>query len=630
MTETAQSQALADLRNRHLAFYIDSAHRAEEGMDGEDQTEWIEFFTSEQENFRSALRWAIDSGQADAAMELAALLTPFWLALETYTEARQWLGHVLSMPGASVGARARACSAMGETVFALGDYDESVRRSDEAARLFEEAGDAARAAVAETQQGWALWYGGKVSESGPLFESAADALRGSVRADWLESALRGLGWYQLSLGNNSGAVAFHDEGRRVLEQSGNRRWLLGHLGPHAVMYQNIGDDDAMRRVHEEALGIARELGDTRLLLFPLEWLVRIKSRAPGELAEAEELAAEWLRLAREASDPVLTSEALEAIGGIAARHGDRDRSRTVLREALDQSHRIRDVTPVNLTNRAAILAALATLDILEGRRDEARRLLDEAKPLVRLQSAGPWTGGVLLQIGRLYEYVDTGRAVATLKEALAGFQALEDKRWASVVRAATVELSIAEGRPSDALPHAKADFDKAREAGRRFEVADTGERLASLFYARGEYETARSTLNETLAGESDVTRLASLRALLAAASVDDGDVDAAERTVTDIGPDWRTLRSPRALARLLEAVGKIAAARGRPADAARMLGAAESYRRLVGMQRDTHEIASFARAIDAVRSALGETEFTTTFDAGGAIGFDDALAKALG
>jgi len=235
-----------------------------------------------------------------------------------------------------------------------------------------------------------------------------------------------------------------------------------------------------------------------------------------------------------------------------------------------------------------------------------------------------------MQVARLYEHLDAKAQVAVLREALEGFEASEDVRWAPLVQAARTELLIAEGRIAEALPEAKTNFAGAKKTGARTYITDAGSLLALLFCARGEYEPARSTLDETLAGEKDVGRLASLHTLLAAVSADQGAIDDAERSVTNIGPEWRRLRSPRSVAHLLEAVGKIAAGRGRPGDAARMLGAAESYRRRVGVQRDTHELAAFARALDAARSALGEDEFSAAFDGGGALAFDEALTEALG
>src|SRR5918999_182861 len=124
MTDAAvTSDPLADLRNRHLAFYLDAARRGYAGLEAdEDQTPWIDLLASEQENFRSALRWCIDSGQA------------------------------------------KACLAMAEVLWSVGEYEESVRRADEAARLAADAGDSELAAKATTRSGWSLWYAGKIAE----------------------------------------------------------------------------------------------------------------------------------------------------------------------------------------------------------------------------------------------------------------------------------------------------------------------------------------------------------------------------------------------------------------------------------------------------------------------------------
>lgn len=110
--------------------------------------------------------------------------------------------------------------------------------------------------------------------------------------------------------------------------------------------------------------------------------------------------------------------------------------------------------------------------------------------------------------------------------------------------------------------------------------------IVQLFDALGDRVGARLPdyeLEAALLYAAESVRLrANLRELLAAACIAAGDAEAAERYITELGSERHAIQSPRARPRLLESAAKVAAARERWADAAGLLGAAESYRQLVG------------------------------------------------
>ena len=67
-----------ELRNRHLAYFIDLAEKGDEEMHGPNQTEWLNRFNTMSDNLRAALEWALKSGGDMKAERLLFALRDLW------------------------------------------------------------------------------------------------------------------------------------------------------------------------------------------------------------------------------------------------------------------------------------------------------------------------------------------------------------------------------------------------------------------------------------------------------------------------------------------------------------------------------------------------------------------------
>lgn len=90
----------AEIRNWHLAYFLDLAGQADHALRGSDQAEWLNRLNSMHDNLRVALDWAIETGQTEKALQLARNLWWFWSKRSEFNEGRQWLKRVLAMPNA--------------------------------------------------------------------------------------------------------------------------------------------------------------------------------------------------------------------------------------------------------------------------------------------------------------------------------------------------------------------------------------------------------------------------------------------------------------------------------------------------------------------------------------------------
>ena len=88
----------AEVRNWHLAYFLNLAETADKELRGPTQPEWLNRLNAMHDNVRVALDWAIETGQTETALQLANRLWWFWCMRSEFNEGRQWLGRVLAMP----------------------------------------------------------------------------------------------------------------------------------------------------------------------------------------------------------------------------------------------------------------------------------------------------------------------------------------------------------------------------------------------------------------------------------------------------------------------------------------------------------------------------------------------------
>jgi hypothetical protein len=83
---------------RHAAFCVTLAEQAEQGLRGREQVEWYDRLEREHDNFRQAVRWLVEHGEAEHGLRLASALAWFWVMRGHLAEGRGWLSRVLALP----------------------------------------------------------------------------------------------------------------------------------------------------------------------------------------------------------------------------------------------------------------------------------------------------------------------------------------------------------------------------------------------------------------------------------------------------------------------------------------------------------------------------------------------------
>ena len=95
--ERTDPRELSAARDFHLAYYGLFVQRAEPHLTGPDQVIWLSRVEADLENIRAALRWAEETGQADAGMRIIGGLITFWYGLNYAREGLHWVDRFLPL-----------------------------------------------------------------------------------------------------------------------------------------------------------------------------------------------------------------------------------------------------------------------------------------------------------------------------------------------------------------------------------------------------------------------------------------------------------------------------------------------------------------------------------------------------
>jgi len=138
LEESGEAEAVL---NRHAAFFLALAEEAELELKRQRQGQWLERLEAEHDNFRAALSWSLEQGEAELGLRLSTALVEFWDRRGHFDEGGRWLEAVLAKHGpASATARARALNAIGWLAQWQGEVKRAAKAAEDGLQLSIEEG----------------------------------------------------------------------------------------------------------------------------------------------------------------------------------------------------------------------------------------------------------------------------------------------------------------------------------------------------------------------------------------------------------------------------------------------------------------------------------------------------------
>ena len=289
LTESGET---SHVRDRHLAYFLDLAKRAEPEVQGAEQLLWFDRLDMEIDNLRAALAWSLERGEdgAQLALQMASSLWWFWFLRSSQDESH-WLEKALiaTQDSADPVSRAKALSRMSGLRF----YDEAA--AEKALALGQGLGPEGTESVA-----LALFYKGA--------------------------------WAMYQADHAQGKVLL-EESVRLFRELGHRWGMCEALTFLGLLSINMGDHQLAIAPLEESLALARQARDGNEIAFAL-WQLGRAAMARGDYSQAMTFMTESLAINKELKLPGGVAFVLSDLGKAALEQGEYQQAVSYFKEAL--------------------------------------------------------------------------------------------------------------------------------------------------------------------------------------------------------------------------------------------------------------------------------------------------------
>lgn len=285
------------VRERHRAWFVRFAERAEPELRGPEHGTWLDRLEREYGNLSGALENAEGAGAADAGLRICSALWLFWYERGRIGEGRDWLEQYLAASDtAPTELRARALGGAAELARHLGQYERAEELCAESLEIHRELGDRSGTAQALRALGVIVQFRGQSERACPLLEESLALSRELGDTQRIAHALRDLGSDAMIRGDHARARGLYEEGlvySRELGDESTIATLLLNLGEIAKLG---GELERARTLYGQSLASFRDLEFQAAIAYCLEALAAVEAAlGRGELAARLFGAAEKLR-----------------------------------------------------------------------------------------------------------------------------------------------------------------------------------------------------------------------------------------------------------------------------------------------------------------------------------------------
>ncbi len=316
MLETIREYGLECLTEQARDLDVRRAHAMLMAAIAEENELESDLIEADEDNFRTGIEWATQTGDAELALRLGAGLWWSWYVRGQYAEGRHALATILAVPGGeNVPVRAKAQTGAGGMAFFMCDYEHAIT-------LLESSIDLARAHGDPMSLARSLQFRGSIARERGEYEHAID-LHLLSRTIWQELEDRG------NVGRSLNYVGFaswlNKDFARTLElcegtlqlfrerrDTEGVAWSLLNLA--AASFYSDDLERAEERL-DECLSWSRAGGYKEGIAWSLNLLGAVL-RHRNESWRAETILQDSLRLHWELGDRWRSCSVLEAIGGL--------------------------------------------------------------------------------------------------------------------------------------------------------------------------------------------------------------------------------------------------------------------------------------------------------------------------
>jgi predicted ATPase len=261
------------VQRRHASYFLAFVEALESLFLGPEEQLALDRLTAEHENLRAALRFSIDSGNADTALRLATGgVQRYWRIRGDLAEGRRWLEEALGEGGVDALLRAKGLRAVANIAGVQGDSEVVIDAAGEALSSFRERGDVPNTIDCLNALGAATMRNGDLPTARRYFEEVEQLALASHDAFRLEAAVGNLGNIALYEGDYERAQLLFQRSLELAREL-NLQEAIAHAllnsGLAALQLADYGRAEALFR---EALEVAADIDSLATVVYGCEGL----------------------------------------------------------------------------------------------------------------------------------------------------------------------------------------------------------------------------------------------------------------------------------------------------------------------------------------------------------------------
>jgi predicted ATPase len=250
-------------KRAHAAYCLVLAEEEATEQSGAEAAEWLVRLGFEHDNFRAALEWLTETGDAEWGLRLGTALFRFWEIREFLAEARDRLGRLLKLTGAAAPTklRMRALFAAGVLAGEQGDYASADALINESQDIAHELSDKMGVAVSLNALAVFARDRGDVAVAHVLFEASLALWRELGDPKAVARSLSNLANVVKLQGDYARARSLYAECLSIFQGLRDRTGVAWSTNYQGDVARDQGDSAAARTLYQQGLVIFRELGD---------------------------------------------------------------------------------------------------------------------------------------------------------------------------------------------------------------------------------------------------------------------------------------------------------------------------------------------------------------------------------
>jgi non-specific serine/threonine protein kinase len=276
-----------EIRQQHASYFLILAETIEPYLERPEPVSWLDKLEMEHNNFRAALRWAREKGEAELGLRLASALCQFWIMRSYISEGGAQIADFLSLPDCIVEGttRAKALDRAGMLARYRGDLKHAHEWIAESLSLRRVLGERHGVADSLSNLGFVVLHEGNFVEARQLYSEALSIHRELENQQGIADSLSHLALMAFYEGDYESAQTMDESTLAIWQALGDQQgiaWALQRLG-NVKLHQ--GEHTTARDLFKESLAISNELKFKWGIAFSVEGLAFVAA-CTGQAARA--------------------------------------------------------------------------------------------------------------------------------------------------------------------------------------------------------------------------------------------------------------------------------------------------------------------------------------------------------